>query len=157
MYKKAIEILPQHGLIQYEVSAFCRNKQLSIHNTGYWTGREFLGFGPSAFSYFEGKRFRNIANLPRYAALIQQKTTAIDFTDDVDQASRKREFLALHLRLLAGVCLTAFTQQFGPLDEETHTSLATLVSKGLLQQDNDQISLTHFGLLFYDTVASELI
>ena len=57
------------GLQRYEISAFAQPGFESQHNTGYWIGRPFLGLGPSAFSYWEGKRFRNIAHLSRYCQI----------------------------------------------------------------------------------------
>jgi oxygen-independent coproporphyrinogen-3 oxidase len=52
MYLAAHEITESHGFHQYEISAFAKNGFSSLHNIGYWNGREFLGFGPSAFSFF---------------------------------------------------------------------------------------------------------
>lgn len=79
MYEEAIRVLEQHGLMQYEISAFAKPGYPSKHNLGYWTGRPFLGFGPSAFSFWEGRRFRNIANLNRYCELLKNGLSPVDF------------------------------------------------------------------------------
>lgn len=55
--------LENMGLERYEISAFAKPGFESKHNSGYWKARPFLGIGPSAFSYWNGQRFRNIANL----------------------------------------------------------------------------------------------
>src|SRR4029078_5247559 len=61
MYEMAIDLLsPKLG--QYEISAFSAIGKQSHHNVGYWIGRSFFGLGPSAFSYYQNKRFQNIAN-----------------------------------------------------------------------------------------------
>ena len=157
MYEEAVSILSNGGLHQYEVSAFCRNDMISRHNIGYWTGREFLGLGPSAFSFYGSKRYRNIANLKRYSALVQAGMSPVDFVDDVDAAARRKELLALHLRLLCGVCLSQFEKTFGILECETNKALDSLILRGFLKRNTDHVALTRRGLLFYDTVASEII
>ena len=57
MYLAAVEMLRSRGYRQYEISNFARKGLYSRHNMKYWTGGEYLGFGPSASSDFAGKRF----------------------------------------------------------------------------------------------------
>ena len=65
MYLQAVEVLRQHGYRQYEISNFCRKGNVSRHNLKYWTGGEYLGFGPDASSDFAGRRFSVIRDLQR--------------------------------------------------------------------------------------------
>lgn len=158
MYESAIELLNNQGLIQYEVSAFAKSNQRSIHNVGYWTGRPFLGLGPSAFSYWEGKRFRNIANLNRYCKNLEANESPIDFEEKLSPDASRRELLAIHLRLLEGVHLENFQAQYGAFDSETLETLKKLQQEGFItNREKGYICLSKQGLLFYDTVASELI
>jgi oxygen-independent coproporphyrinogen-3 oxidase len=157
MYHQAIEQLEQMGLQQYEISAFAKPNYHAQHNIGYWTARPFLGFGPSAFSYWEEKRFRNVANLNRYCQALAQDSSPIDFEEQLDLEARRRELLVIQLRLRCGVCIKAFQEQHGSLDQTTYQKLQELLHIGFLQQVDNQLSLTHRGILFYDTVASELI
>jgi oxygen-independent coproporphyrinogen-3 oxidase len=157
MYTDAIDCLTNAGFRHYEISAFCKDNLYSRHNIGYWTGRAFWGLGPSAFSYFDGKRFQNICNLQRYIALLEEKKSPIDFVDDVSSDDRRKELLAVGLRMLEGIVLPEFEARYGPLELETNKACNKLVELGLLQQANDTLSLTKKGILFYDTIASELI
>ena len=157
MYLTAIQTLEKAGFLHYEISAFCRDGMSSKHNVGYWTAREFIGLGPSAFSFFENKRFQNIANLVRYTKLLQNGESSIDFEDAVSHVARKREFLALGLRLLKGVTLSEFEYRFGSLCTETKETLKNLEQQNLLIQQENRLALTSKGILFYDTVASEII
>ncbi|MGA8163703.1 MAG: radical SAM family heme chaperone HemW [Waddliaceae bacterium] len=157
MYTHAIETLNSVGFIHYEISAFQRNNSYSRHNAGYWTGRPFLGFGPSAFSYWKGKRSRNIAHLGRYHSLLTAGKSPIDFEEELPEPSKRRELLAIHLRLLQGVEIEIFEGRHGPLDEETKTTIKQLEEDGLLEQIDKHLRLTKKGILFYDTVASEII
>ncbi len=158
MYEMAIEKLEARGLQQYEISAFAQLGYESKHNTGYWIGRPFLGLGPSAFSYWEGKRFRNVAHLNRYCQSLEKGEFPIDFEEQLDRNAHCRELFVINLRLRQGVSLKAFTQQHGLLDETTQTTLKRLVEEGYLYWRNqDNIVLTKRGTLFYDTLASDLI
>ncbi len=81
MYEMALHKLEDCGLKPYEISAFAKPKFYSRHNTGYWTGRPFIGFGPSAFSYWEGKRYRNVAHLNKYYDALKEGRSPIDFEE----------------------------------------------------------------------------
>ncbi|MEI8365629.1 MAG: radical SAM family heme chaperone HemW [Parachlamydiaceae bacterium] len=157
MFTTAQSTLEEAGLEQYEISAFARNNLFSRHNVGYWTGRPFLGFGPSAFSYWEGKRFRAVANLNRYAGALQAGGSPIDFSEELLPEKRRRELLAIALRMRAGVDIPAFEARHGPLDEGVHLALKQLQEAGFIAMTNGRAALTDRGLLFYDTVAVELV
>lgn len=157
MYKMAIKRLAGCGLQQYEISAFAKNDAYSRHNVGYWTARPFLGFGPSAFSYWQGKRFRNVANLNRYCQALDIEESPVDFEEQLDPDASRRELLVIELRLLKGICVEDFQVKHGLLEKKTLEKLTELLSQGLLQQLDDRVALSSIGILFYDTIASELI
>jgi len=148
----ALETLAALGLHRYEISAFALPGHESRHNTGYWTGRPFLGFGPSACSFWEGERFRNIAHLHRYAKLLKAHESPIDFRERLLYPAQVKERLAIQLRLKEGADLTSFD-----LPLETRSAIEKLKALGLLQQEGAQLQLTERGMLFYDTVATELM
>lgn len=157
MYEMACDKLESAGLKQYEISAFTKNGKWSRHNVGYWVGRDFLGFGPSAFSHWQGKRFRNIANLSQYVKSLEKNDLPIDFEEKLDEDARRRELLAINLRLIEGVDLQAFQQKFGALNSEDRQALKKMIDMSFLEQKCDRISLTRKGVLFYDSIAEEII
>lgn len=157
MYERAIERLETWGLQQYEISAFAKPGYASQHNTGYWTGRPFLGLGPSAFSYWQGKRSRNVTHLGRYCQALKKGLSPIDFEEQLDPDARRRELFVIQLRLRQGILWKAFIQQQGPLDLVTQNTLNQLITKKYLYWHDGHLILTRQGILFYDTVAAELI
>lgn len=156
MYKKAIIAMKAAGLDQYEISAFAKLGLYSKHNVGYWIGRPFLGFGPSAFSYWHNKRFRSVPQFKRYLECLKQGVSPIDFSEELEPKKRRNELLTIALRLRKGVECAAFEAQHGPLDPSTYRALDSLVSQQFLKREGDSFSLTDQGVLFYDTVAVEL-
>ncbi len=157
MYESAVETLQAHGFLQYEISAFSQPGWPSRHNCGYWTGRAFIGMGPSAFSYMEGRRFRNIANLNRYCSKFDAGESPVDFEEKLEPLAALRENLAIQLRLVEGVDLGHFEARCGKLDEQTLNTLRQLEQQGLISLMTGRAKLTKKGVLFYDSVAVEII
>ena len=147
----ALDALEKMGLKRYEISAFAKPGKESRHNLGYWTFRPFLGFGPSAFSYWEGMRFQNIAHLGKYVRALRAGASPVDYREKLPYPANVKEELAVKLRLKSGLELLQ------NLPEETVASLHTLAQRGLVEQTEMRIRLTERGMLFYDTVAAEII
>ncbi len=152
MHNMAVSQIEKIGLKRYEISAFAKPGFESRHNVGYWTARPFLGLGPSAFSYFKGKRYRNCANLSKYLAALRSGESPVDFEEALPYPQNVHELLAVELRLLRGVDLTRFN-----LPEKTKIVLDRLIKEKYLTLDRETLRLSEKGLLFYDTVASEII
>ncbi|MDE3055497.1 MAG: radical SAM family heme chaperone HemW [Verrucomicrobiota bacterium] len=152
LLEHALSLLPRAGLTRYEISAFAKNGLSSRHNLGYWTGRPFLGFGPSAFSYWEGERIRNTLNLVRYAKLIEESLSPIDFRERLSPIKAAQELFLVRLRLTEGAVLSDFPD----LPDQMLITCKALAQEEYLEEEKGTIRLTHKGMLFYDTVASEL-
>lgn len=153
MLQIAVATLESIGLHRYEISAFAKPGMHSRHNTGYWTGRPFLGFGPSAFSYWDGARFSNAAHFQRYLTALEQGRLPVEFEEKLPFPRNLQELFAVQLRLVSGVDLNAF----GPLPPVIETALQILMKKEWIAYDGNVVKLTPFGQLFYDSVASEII
>lgn len=146
MLQRAISTLETHGLSRYEISAFAKPGCYSKHNTGYWLGRPFLGFGPSAFSFWEGKRFRNVANLNRY----HKADNPSDFEEELPLLESLKEKLAIGLRLIKGI-----PDQKWP--ETIEKGIQELESEDWILRKNKRLRLTERGLLFHDTIAEKIM
>jgi oxygen-independent coproporphyrinogen-3 oxidase len=149
MLNLAVEQLNRMGLKRYEISAFAREGHIARHNIGYWLGRPFLGFGPSAFSYFEGKRLRNFCDLKKYAAHLETRRSPVDFEEQLSPLASLHERLAVKLRMLEGVDKGEF-----PVDEALYQKLK---NQGWIEIKGPRIQLSDQGLLFYDSVAEEIV
>lgn len=152
MYEEGVYILAKMGFPQYEISAFAKPGYTSLHNTGYWKGRPFIGLGPSAFSFWEGRRFQNIPHLNRYTALLKEGKAPTDFEEKLSPEASYREHIAIHLRLCEGVTLSP-----SPFQDALTPILNELQEQGLLHITADHLALTPLGRLHYDSVASEIV
>ena len=120
MYMAAVEILRQQGYRQYEISNFSKRGYPSRHNLKYWTGGEYLGFGPNASSDFAGKRFTMIRDLNGYIDGVLEGGQVIDQIQEIPAWERAGEYLMMRLRTTLGIEADAYERKFllpfGPLD-----------------------------------------
>ena len=89
MYTYLVEQLQALGLEQYEISNFARKGLASKHNMKYWSGESYLGLGPGAYSYFEGRRYGLSRDIDAY---IQRKYRMID-EEVIGEEEAKQSFL----------------------------------------------------------------
>ncbi|MBS3904123.1 MAG: radical SAM family heme chaperone HemW [Simkania sp.] len=157
MLNTAVNTLESAGLHRYEISAFSKPGFHSVHNSGYWLARPFLGLGPSAYSHWEGKRFQNACSMHHWAQALESNKSPVDFEEKLSREAAFNELLAIQLRLLQGVHLENFCVQHGPIPETTQQALCSLIQKGWLLQHDHYLLLTEEGKLFYDSVATEII
>ena len=121
MYLTAVEALNSRGFRQYEISNFCRKGLVSKHNMKYWTGGEYLGFGPSASSDFAGKRFTLKRDLQAYITAIREGGDIIEDVQEIPVRERAGEYLMLRLRTSLGISAQEYERRFmlpfTPLEE----------------------------------------
>ena len=155
MYLTAVETLKGRGFRQYEISNFCRKGLTSKHNLKYWTGGEYLGFGPGASSDFAGKRYSLKRDLQAYISGIRDGGDIIEDLQEIPNRERAGEYLMLRLRTSQGIEAREYEKlyllPFAPLEEvmekrrrlyhatQTDTGRWVLTPKGFLVS-NDIIS-----------------
>ena len=157
MYLAAVEILQKYGYRQYEISNFCKKGNVSRHNLKYWTGGEYLGFGPDASSDFGGKRFSIIRDLQGYIDGILQGGTVLREVQEIPPRERAGEYLMLRLRTAVGIdpkeYENRFLLPFAPIEK----ALVQLQERRLATKTFDgRWRLTPEGYLLSNTIISEL-
>ena len=152
-----LDYLKKAGFVRYEISAFCKEGFCSRHNSKYWTGEEFLGFGPSAWSFLEGARFRNQPHILRYAKNLQEGLSPIEFSEKLEKTALFKEIFCLQLRMIQGIHKQTFSKKFGDYLSGMRMDLDQLIQDQLILETKTHIQLSHNGLLFHDTIAEKLI
>lgn len=148
-FELAADLLGTAGYLQYEVSNYSLPGRQSLHNSAYWSGSDYLGLGPSAFSTVGTRRWRNIRETGIYSETTLAGQTAVDFEERVDEALRLRERAAFGMRTSQGLSLSDATPW---LDE-----LRDLERKGLVTLSDEKWLLTPRGRLLADMVAEIFI
>ena len=158
MYLAAIEMLKAYGYRQYEISNFARKGLYSKHNMKYWSGGEYLGFGPSASSDFAGKRFTLCRSVQEYISGIKNKGKIIDEVQEIPLRERAGEYLMLRLRTFNGINAEDYERNFllpfAPLEDilEKNRDFGYAV-----RTEDGRWHLTPKGFLLSNTIISDLL
>ena len=112
MYLAAVDILRSKGFRQYEISNFARKGLYARHNMKYWTGGEYLGFGPNASSDFAGKRFTIVRDLQGYINGMKTGGEVLQEIDEIPLRERAGEYLMLRLRTSLGISREEYERKF---------------------------------------------
>lgn len=152
MLKTARSFLKQNGFCHYELLNYAKPGYESCHNRLYWANAEYLGLGPGAYSYFDGRRFRGAASLAEYLKKIDAEDWSARDEEALTPQAREIESFLLALRLTAG----ADQARFSSLLPKKENSLRRLEEDGLLVREEKTIRLTDRGQLFAETVFTEL-
>lgn len=144
------------GYEHYEISNFSLPGKRSRHNTSYWQGKPYYGFGPSAHS-FDGLNTRswNIANNALYIQSISKNLLPVE-KEILTPTQQLNEYIMTSLRTMEGIDLKKIESVFGKDKSDQILKIATphLAEKVLVQQNH--LVLTNEGKLFADGLAAEL-
>jgi oxygen-independent coproporphyrinogen III oxidase len=98
LYESTIEYLVQNNFSQYEVSNFCKDGFECKHNLAYWQHKNYIGFGPTAHSFFENKRWWNFSGVKQYINKIEESGSAFCGEEILSKEQLLDEYVMLALR-----------------------------------------------------------
>ena len=157
LFSTLINRLAEAGYLHYEISNFACPGYFSQHNSSYWTGKKYIGIGPSAHSYDGESRQWNISSLPRYLEGIRTGIPNIEI-EKLDINTKYNDFIITGLRTMWGIRTSDIREQFG---EEKQAYLerqaATYLHQGLLIYENDTLTLSKEGIFISDGIMSDLL
>ena len=155
MYCMAHTFLTSAGYRHYEISNYGKEGYLSQHNLKYWRSKEYVGFGLSAHSYFEGKRFYNTADFDEYFTRDEAKYRKTEtLTEGIDPF----EYAMLALRLDEGFSISEYKNLFGKsFLSENEERIREFSELGLLKIEGGRISLTEKGFYVSNSILSDLL
>lgn len=149
-YTMLCDTLRAAGYEHYEISNFAKKGYESRHNNRYWKQEEYIGIGPSAHSFFEGKRFYYDRDI---GAFINSPNTVDDGV-----GGGEAEYIMLALRLSSGLRFSDFSEKFGKdLNQKIILKAESLAKHGLCEIKDNCISLTDKGMLVSNSVIFTLL
>ncbi len=147
MYIAACQILAENGYVHYEISNFCKKGFESRHNLKYWTGGEYIGFGPTAASDFAGKRYTIVRDLQGYISAIAKKGKVLSECESIPPRERAGEYVMLRLRTNLGINAEEYERQYLMPFEPLQQMLERFAEKGYAKFENNCWKLTESGFL----------
>lgn len=150
LYELCCEKLEEYGFKQYEISNFAKDGFVSRHNIKYWKLDDYLGIGPSAHSFYRGRRFYFPPDTKSFIS--GAKLVADGFGGGID------EYIMLSLRLVPGIDLEQMSRKFGNNSvKELKEKARPFTELHLVELNENTLSLTRKGFLLSNTVIAALI
>jgi len=157
MYLEAVEVLKNHGYRQYEISNFAKRARYSKHNLKYWTGGEYIGFGPDASSDFAGKRYTIVRSLKSYINGVRTGGSILKELSEIPVRERAGEYLMMRLRTVGGINREEYEKQYLLPFDPLEAVLEQNKLHGFARIDNDRWHLTPQGFLVSNSIISDLL
>lgn len=150
MYLAMSEKLRANGFEHYEISNFARSGFEGKHNLKYWNCEEYLGLGPSAHSFIDGKRLF----YPRDIEYFKNGGEPISDGNGGDE----EEYIMLRLRLKDGIVFEDFEKRFEKIfPRDIIKKTERFIENGLMKCDDKSMALTEKGFLLSNLIIAEFI
>ncbi|MFN2394896.1 MAG: radical SAM family heme chaperone HemW [Bacteroidales bacterium] len=151
------EITSQYGYEHYEISNFGKPGFFSRHNLSYWSGVPYLGLGPSAHSYRDGKRRWNVANTCAYIDNLQNGQLPPFEQEILNIDQQYNEYVMTALRTMWGVDKALVKNHFGNdyFEKMMHAAQKHL-KNGKMGETPTQLFISSEGKFFADGIAADL-
>ena len=148
----------ENGYLHYEISNFCQRGMHSKHNSSYWFGTPYAGFGPSAHSFDGVSRQWNVSSVEKYCARVPEPVEGPDIEkESLSPEQLYDEYVMLRLRTHWGIDLKYMKREMGErFSTYCEKQAQPLIAQGRLSQTREFLYLTDQQMLFADGVAEEL-
>jgi oxygen-independent coproporphyrinogen III oxidase len=147
--------LPAAGYEHYEISNFARPGMRSRHNSSYWKGVPYYGFGPSAHSYNGSSRQWNMANNALYIQSLAQGSIPAE-AELLTNEQQLNEYIMISLRTMEGLDIQHVQAKFGKAQADRILAQARKYSDaGKLTVSGNMLVLTNDGKLLADGIAAD--
>lgn len=151
VYLALCSFLKEKGYVQYEISNFSKVGFRSKHNLKYWLGEEYLGLGPGAHSFINGRRFSYAPSIKKYISMPVK-----EYEENDSILSSEDEYIMLRLRLSDGVDSSVFYSKFGKELIRTYPNIKKFIKSGHILEDNGIYKLSTEGLFVSNYILTEL-
>ena len=162
MYDWTMRFLGGEGFDHYEVSNYARPGRKSAHNCNYWNHSNYLGFGPSAHSFWGNgssghRRWWNVANVSSYVEKLARAELPVAGEERLDATQLFEEAVMLGLR--NGLIDLKEIERCHGVDllQAGRVVIEEAVAVGLAKLRGAQMSLTEKGFLVCDEITRTLV
>ena len=158
MYLNSVEKLENAGFLQYEISNFSKPGFECLHNLKNWKCRDYLGFGPAAHSFFDGKRFSYKKNIDAFIADPLKRDQLYDEYEELTYGDVAWQFVMLGFRLRLGIDVLEYEERFGDdFDARYLEKMAPFIDKQYILKTKNGYRLSRRGLLISNYILSEIL
>lgn len=146
--------MEEAGYEHYEISNFAKPGWRSKHNSSYWRGVSYYGFGPSAHSFDGNNRWWNIANNNQYIGSINKGIIPFE-KETLTPIQKANEYIMISLRTMEGIDLQRVVSS-GQGAEQLLSKSRKYIDAGMMRLEDHFLRLTKEGKLMADGIAADL-
>ncbi len=150
-YYLILKKLQSNDYQQYEISNFSKDKFVSKHNLAYWNDKYFIGFGPSAASYFSKNN-----KVYRKTNLSELKNWWNGEYKELSKSEMEKEFIFLELRKTKGLDLQKYSKKFNKNFINEYRNILNKFENFLIFS-NDSIKLSPEAYFVSDEIFKEFM
>ncbi len=185
-YLYLCEQMTEFGFEHYEISNFAKDKKYSKHNIRYWKGKPYIGLGAASYSFFSNIRYSNSClkdylltwqihsiknkfdidtdskifdNSNEFVKLLLNSMKNLNrWYEIIDETKKINEFIMLRLRLIEGLDLIEFKNNFGfDLLDIKKKEISCLLDKNQIILKDNSLFIDEESLLFYNSIVTSLM
>ena len=157
LYGFISEFLVSLGYEHYEVSNYALPGFKCIHNKNYWDRGEYIGLGPSAHGYLNGRRYWNVKTVNSYFKMLDKGELPEIGFENLTRENIISEKIMLGIRS-EGIKFKEFKKEFNiDLFELGYNNFQEWKNKGLCEFDKEKIRLNHKGYFICNTLIIQLV
>jgi oxygen-independent coproporphyrinogen-3 oxidase len=155
-FEALVQLSSLAGYSHYEISNLALPEKESKHNSAYWEGKPYLGFGPAAHSYSGTKRSWNIADNLKYIQSIEAGILPSE-EETLRETDQLNEYIMTSLRSIKGMQKDIITTRWGKDKLEIiSTEIEQFIQSGKIIATENAWVLSGEGRFFADGIASSL-
>lgn len=156
-FKSLFDVTAAEAMPWYELSNFAYPGMHSRHNSSYWEGKPYFGFGPSAHSYFQGMRHWNPPDIVHYMSEIEKGRLPLA-SECLSDTEILNEYLMTRLRTRRGIEYPEFAKRFGDATwNDLQQKCSSWIQTDKMIVSEEKISLNVEGLFVSDMILKDIL
>ncbi|MFK7773453.1 MAG: radical SAM family heme chaperone HemW [Saprospiraceae bacterium] len=161
-FEVLMQMMEANGYDHYEISNFAKPQKYARHNSNYWSGKSYLGVGPSAHSFDGKSRQWNIANNALYLKAVELDGTDLSSSNSrfekeiLSQEQQYNEYVMTALRTMWGCDLEKIKTWGSNFEQYFLKESEVFIANETMRRSGDRFNLTTKGKLLADNIAMEL-
>ena len=152
-YLALCDLLARNGFEHYEISNFAKPGCRSRHNQKYWDLSEYLGLGPGAHSFMNGRRFEFARDIKAYIG----GEDIIRDEDEIATFQRQGEYLMVRLRTAEGVDFLDLEKRYNIDSTPYEEAFRALMGQELVAHKGTRWHLTEKGFLVSNSIINFIV
>ncbi len=158
MYLSSVKTLESAGYMQYEISNFAKGGYECRHNLKYWHCEEYLGFGPAAYSFFDGNMFSYLKNAERFLVNPTDSDLLLDEMNTPSREDIATQYVMVCFRLRRGIDISEYNARFEDDFEKRYgEKLKPFIAGKYVIQTAEGYRFSRRGMLVSNYILSEIL